>query len=74
MPTAISCPETLKMTHGLRACHDAILVGVGTVIADNPSLTVRHWEGGELLRIPEQSQKWARVLHNKQSYNVMCLT
>jgi len=43
--TAISGPESMAMTHRLRAAHDAILVGVGTVLADEPSLTVRFAEG-----------------------------
>ncbi|KNE67579.1 riboflavin-specific deaminase domain-containing protein [Allomyces macrogynus ATCC 38327] len=38
---AISCPEAFIMTHMLRATHDGILVGVGTVKNDNPRLTVR---------------------------------
>ncbi|WP_417724055.1 bifunctional diaminohydroxyphosphoribosylaminopyrimidine deaminase/5-amino-6-(5-phosphoribosylamino)uracil reductase RibD [Salipiger sp.] len=29
--------------HGLRASHDAVMVGAGTARADNPSLTVRGW-------------------------------
>lgn len=31
----------MKMTHALRGMHDGIMVGVGTVIADNPSLNTR---------------------------------
>lgn len=40
--TKISHAETKTMTHYLRAYHDAILVGVGTVLADDPKLTCRY--------------------------------
>ncbi len=40
-PAALSSPESLKMTHRLRAAHDAILVGIGTVLSDDPQLNVR---------------------------------
>ena len=40
--TALSGPETKSMTHYLRLYHDAILVGVGTAIADDPSLSCRY--------------------------------
>ena len=43
--TALSGPESLRMTHHLRAAHDAILIGIETVLVDNPSLTVRLVEG-----------------------------
>ena len=39
--TALSGPESKALTHYLRSCHDAILVGVGTAIADDPSLNCR---------------------------------
>ncbi|CAO2655738.1 Nn.00g045410.m01.CDS01 [Neocucurbitaria sp. VM-36] len=39
--TALSGPETKAMTHYLRSKHDAILIGVGTAVADNPSLNCR---------------------------------
>lgn len=39
--TVLSGPETKAMTHYLRSQHDAILVGVGTAIADNPALNCR---------------------------------
>ena len=41
----LSGPESLSLTHSLRASHDAILVGIDTVIADDPQLNVRYAEG-----------------------------
>ena len=39
--TPISGPETKAMTHYLRSRHDAILIGVRTAIADDPTLNCR---------------------------------
>lgn len=47
----ISCLESRKFTHHLRDINDAILVGVGTVLADNPSLTTRLVEGKNPVRV-----------------------
>ena len=40
-PLAISGKESMTLTHRLRASHDTILVGIGTILADNPQLTSR---------------------------------
>lgn len=44
-PLGLSGPEALKMTHKLRAAHAAILVGSGTLLADDPRLTARDVAG-----------------------------
>lgn len=50
-PYALSGTESRVLTHKLRSTHDAILVGINTVIADNPHLTVRLVEGQSPLPI-----------------------
>jgi riboflavin-specific deaminase-like protein len=41
----LSSEETKALTHQVRAWHDGILVGIGTVLADDPHLTVRRVSG-----------------------------
>ena len=38
---AVSCPEANTFVHLQRAHHDAIMLGIGSVLADDPLLTVR---------------------------------
>jgi len=44
-PRYISSPHSLRLVHRWRGEYDAVLVGAGTVRADNPQLTVRHARG-----------------------------
>jgi diaminohydroxyphosphoribosylaminopyrimidine deaminase / 5-amino-6-(5-phosphoribosylamino)uracil reductase len=76
----ITAPPARALAHSLRASHDAIMVGTGTVIADDPQLTCR-LPGLEnrspvrvvldrLLRIPPQ----ARVIAEARTAPTWVLT
>ena len=47
----VTGPESLLHLHRLRALVDAVVVGAGTVLADDPQLTVRHCPGPNPLRV-----------------------
>jgi diaminohydroxyphosphoribosylaminopyrimidine deaminase/5-amino-6-(5-phosphoribosylamino)uracil reductase len=47
----ISCENSRRYAHKMRATRNAIMVGVDTIIVDNPQLTVRHVKGLNPLRI-----------------------
>jgi diaminohydroxyphosphoribosylaminopyrimidine deaminase/5-amino-6-(5-phosphoribosylamino)uracil reductase len=40
-----------RLVHKMRSQEAAIMVGKNTVLADNPSLTVRHWKGKNPVRV-----------------------
>src|SRR5690349_18583035 len=44
-PELINGKAAIEHLHRLRALVDAVVVGVGTAIADDPHLTVRHVDG-----------------------------
>jgi len=47
----INGQAALTHLHALRACVDAVVVGVGTIVADDPQLTVRLVEGRNPVRV-----------------------
>jgi len=71
----ISGADSLELAHQLRADHQAILVGVGTVIADDPLLTVRLVKGKNPLRIVVDSRARvplsAALLNDRSPHNTI---
>jgi diaminohydroxyphosphoribosylaminopyrimidine deaminase / 5-amino-6-(5-phosphoribosylamino)uracil reductase len=65
-----------RLVHRWRAEHDAVLVGAGTIIADDPALDVRHVEGrSPLVAILDgrlRTPAGARVFHTGSRVIIFC--
>jgi diaminohydroxyphosphoribosylaminopyrimidine deaminase/5-amino-6-(5-phosphoribosylamino)uracil reductase len=76
----ISSPETREYIHLLRGEFDAIMVGINTIIKDNPHLTVRHsnWKGKSITRIILDSNlrfpKEAKILKTLKQGRILIFT
>jgi len=74
----ISCEESRKFVHHLRDINDAILVGIGTVLADNPSLTTRLVEGKNPVRVIVDSNARtpldSKVVADKSARTIIAVT
>lgn len=49
----ISSPQTREYAHLVRGEYDAIMVGINTILKDDPRLTIRHphWRGKKITRV-----------------------
>ena len=72
----ITGPEARQQGHRLRASHDAILVGVETVLADDPELTVRlpDYAGSHPLRVVLDSRLRTPATAKVATGNTLILT
>jgi GTP cyclohydrolase II len=73
----ISGEPERRLTHALRAYCDAVIVGVGTVVADDPLLTVRHVPGSSPTRVILDSRlriPWEAQVLNDDAPTVVLTT
>ena len=74
----ISSPSSLRFAHRMRSWHDAILVGVDTIIRDDPQLTVRFIKGKNPKKIIVDSQLrtpiYSNVLKGKTALSTIIAT
>ncbi len=74
----ISSDLSLKLAHRLRSSHDAVLIGINTLIQDNPELTVRLVRGRHPLRVIVDSSlripMEAQVLKNQAKAKTIIAT
>jgi 2,5-diamino-6-hydroxy-4-(5-phosphoribosylamino)pyrimidine 1'-reductase len=76
--TQFMTPQHRKMLHSIRASVDAVIVGVETVLADDPSLTVREAAGENPLRIVLDSNartpQTAKILNTKEAPTMIAVS
>lgn len=71
----ITSEASRKEVHRVRASHDAVLVGAGTVIKDNPGLDVRHVNGKQPVKViideDLKSDIDSKVYNNKEGKAIL---
>jgi diaminohydroxyphosphoribosylaminopyrimidine deaminase / 5-amino-6-(5-phosphoribosylamino)uracil reductase len=74
----VSSVSSRRYVHSLRAKYDAVLIGSGTVLADDPSLTVRLTEGRNPKRIVLDSNLILtsdyKIIRNNADKNLIVVT
>lgn len=76
--TGFMTPQHQKILHRIRARVDAIIVGVNTILADDPSLTVREVEGKNPIRVVLDSSAriplTSKILNTEEAPTIIAVT